>query len=161
MRLSELLISQRREDDPAADLLTRAGYIHRLAEGLYTLLPLGHRVVQRIQAIVRRQMSRLGAQELTMPLLQPSALWDRRRSDGESRAESFGTQLFRLAGDGGDPLVLAPTHEEVAAILAAACIRDRRDLPRIIYQIQPRFRHQTCPVADGGDRLRPEGFARE
>src|SRR5689334_20143193 len=104
MRLSELLIPYPHGDDTPSDLLAQAGYTHRLAEGLYTLLPLGQRVLQRINAIVRREMLRAGAQELTMPSLQPAELWDRRRPGCETRAELFGSQLFRIAGS--TPLVL-------------------------------------------------------
>jgi len=150
MRLSELLTTRSGAADDSPDLLVRAGYTHRLADGLYTLLPLGQRVLHRINAIVRRELSRAGAQEVTMPLLQPATIWQQRIGGWDTRAESFGPQLFRLSGENNaQPLVLAPTHEEVATILGAACIRDARDLPRLIYQIQPRFRNQPCPVELG------------
>ena len=144
MRLSQLLTTREPRN---ADLLTQAGYTHRLADGLYTLLPLGHRVLQRVSAIVRHEMARAGAQEVTMPLLQPAQLWERSMGSGETRAASFGTQLFRLLGEREDRLILAPTHEEVATILGAACIHEARDVPRILYQIQPRFRDQVCSEA--------------
>jgi prolyl-tRNA synthetase len=141
MRLSQLLTTR---EPSNADLLTQAGYTHRLADGLYTLLPLGHRVLERITAIVRHEMADIGAQEVTMPLLQPAQLWERSSGPGETRAASFGTQLFRLLSEREDRLILAPTHEEVATILGAACIHEARDVPRTIYQIQPRFRDQVC-----------------
>src|SRR5262245_33796941 len=131
MRLSELLLPSRLPGDDRNDLLAYAGYTHRLADGLYSLLPLGHRVLRRIRRIVRQEMASVGAQELTMPLLQPEWLW-------RARADMFGPQLFRLASDGEERLILAPTHEEVASVLAAACIQSARDLPRLFYQIQPR-----------------------
>jgi prolyl-tRNA synthetase len=149
MRLSELLTTRSPERDGASDLLVRAGYTHRLGDGLYTLLPLARRVLANIEAIFRREMARRGIQEVTMPLLQPAAPWDRRAGSGETRAEAFGPQLFRLAEGMGEPLILSPTHEEVAALVGSACIGDVRDLPRVVYQIQPRFRNQTCPPDHG------------
>src|SRR5690349_17976913 len=122
MRVSELWIPTESQRDGAPDLLVRAGYTHRLADGLYSLLPLGQRVLQRIGAIVRRRLSELGAQEVTLPLLQPAELWTRPSSAGESRAQAFGSQLLRVEASPGETLVLSPTHEEVAALVAAACI---------------------------------------
>jgi prolyl-tRNA synthetase len=149
MRWTELLTAGGAERDASTDLLAAAGYTHRLADGLYTLLPLGQRVLQRINAIIRSEVARVGAQEVTLPLLQPAELWSRAHEGRESRADAFGPQLLRVAATSGEPLVLAPTHEEVAAIVGSACIRDERDLPRIAFQIQPRFRNQACSVEDG------------
>jgi len=146
MRLSQLLITRSATNDDN-DLLERAGYTHRLADGLYTLLPLGHRVLQRISAIVREELDRAGAQEVAMPLLQPESLWD-------ARASLFGPQLFRVKAENDERLVLAPTHEEVATIVASACIHDSRDLPRVLYQIQPRFRDQDAGSRSGLMRTR-------
>src|SRR6185436_14848751 len=96
MRLSQLLTSQRSHDGDRSDLLSYAGYTHRLMDGVYGLLPLGHRVFQRIVAVVRKEMSAIGAQEVSMPLLQPEALWQRRIGNADTRASSFGSQLFRI-----------------------------------------------------------------
>src|SRR5688572_12321313 len=142
MRLSQLFTTRASKSDETSDLLVQAGYTHRLANGLYTLLPLGHRVLKKICAIVHEEMVRVGAQEVTMPLLQPEELW-------HERAAVFGPQLFRLSNESPDRLVLAPTHEEVATILAMACIHDSGDLPRVLYQVQPRFRDQFCPIEEG------------
>jgi prolyl-tRNA synthetase len=142
MRLSQLLTTGASTDDDLSDLLVQAGYTHRLANGLYTLLPLGHRVLKKICAIVHDEMVRVGAQEVTMPLLQPEELWHK-------RAPVFGPQLFRLRNESNGRLVLAPTHAEVATILATACIHDSRDLPRVLYQVQPRFRDQFCSIEEG------------
>ena len=149
MRLSQLLTSHRSRDDDRSDLLAYAGYTHRLMDGAYSLLPLGHRVLQRIVSIVRREMSRIGAQEVSMPLLQPEELWQRHIGGGDTRASSFGAQLFRILTHDDRRLILAPTHEEVAALLGALCIRDARDLPRVFYQIQPRFRDQESAAESG------------
>jgi len=118
-------------------------------DGVYGLLPLGHRVFQRIVAVVRKEMSAIGAQEVSMPLLQPEALWQRRIGNADTRASSFGSQLFRIRSHDDKPLILAPTHEEVAALVGALCIRDVRDLPRVLYQIQPRFRDQASADEHG------------
>lgn len=149
MRLSELLTTRGIENGDTQDLLAYAGYTHCLADGLYTLLPLGQRVLQRINTIFRHEMSRAGAHELTMPLLQPEKLWEKAIGEGQTRAESFGNELFRLANVPGERLILAPTHEEVAAIIGAACIRETHHFPQIIYQIQPRFRQQMCRIENG------------
>jgi prolyl-tRNA synthetase len=149
MRWTELLTPFRPECDDATDLLAAAGYTHRLADGLYTLLPLGQRVLARLNAIIRGEMARVGAQEITMPLLQPAALWNRPNADAGTRADAFGSQLLRVSVTGAEPLVLSPTHEEVASVVAGACIGGERDLPRVVYQIQPRFRHQACHAEDG------------
>src|SRR5438105_2163368 len=124
LRLSQLLVNRNAERND--DLLARAGYTHRVAEGLYSLLPLGNRVVQRINNIVRRELESAGAQEVTMPLLQPQWLWKKRMSGGGTRAEAFGQQLFQVRGGTGGNWVLAPTHEEIATLLGAACIRGTR-----------------------------------
>ena len=149
MRLSLLLTLRRSGDDDRSDLLAYAGYTHRLMDGLYGLLPLGHRVLQRIAFVVRREMSSIGAQEVSMPLLQPEELWQWPTDAGDTRASSFGSQLFRILSHDGKRLILAPTHEEVATLIGALCIRDVRDLPRVFYQIQPRFRDQASSIENG------------
>ena len=152
MRISQLLLNRNVESDD--DLLARAGYTHRVGDGLYSLLPLGHRVLQRINSIVRRELELAGAQEVAMPLLQPRGLWQQRIGDGGTRADAFGSQLFQVYGGTGDEWVLAPTHEEIAALLGAACIRGSRDLPRIFFQIQPRFRDHLFTAKAGLLRTR-------
>ena len=146
MRLSQLLLPPLGTPD-SPDVLASAGYTLPLAGGLHSLLPLGQRVLRRIEDIFRGEMDRIGALEVTMPLLQPEQLW-------VNRAAEFGPQLFRLRDSRGDPLVLAPTHEEVAAILGQACIRSASDLPRVLFQIQPRFRDQAWSPAGGLLRTR-------
>ena len=155
MRMSRLLAPPLDVASSAeGDLLERAGYTRCLADGLHSLLPLGHRVLRRISAIVREEFERTGAQEVAMPLLQPAAVWQ--TAVGPStRERAFGSELFRLQDRGGGALVLAATHEEVATLLAAACVRDERDLPRAIFQIQPRFRDQPC---SGAGLLRSREF---
>jgi prolyl-tRNA synthetase len=156
MRTSELLASQAVQHAMVSDddLLEHAGYIQRLDDGLYSLLPLGHRVAQRITAVIRRQFEMVGGQEITMPLLQPLRLWEQITVNGATRAEAMGEQLFRIGPRTGDPLVLAPTHEEVAAAIAAQCILESRHVPRLVFQIQPRFRDHKGPLAAGLLRTR-------
>ncbi len=154
MRLSSLLIPGDPGPSQAGDLLARSGLTHQLAPGLFSLLPLGRRMLHKLSAILRLQLEAAGAQEVAMPLLQPEALWTRPQLGGVSRAELFGSQLLRAQGADGTRWVLAPTHEETAAIVAAACVREARDLPRILYQIQPRFRDQPASLRAGLLRTR-------
>lgn len=157
MRISELLMPRAGASEAAAegDPLVRAGYCLRLADGLYSLLPLGHRVLQRLAALVRRELVNVGAQELTLPLLQPRSLWERPLdASGTTRAAAFGSQLFAVSSSPAAPLVLSPTHEEVAAIVAAACLREPSDVPRTLFHIAPRFRDQQGSAALGLLRTR-------
>jgi prolyl-tRNA synthetase len=148
-RLFSIDVLDRSNADDRTDILAKAGFAHRLADGLYTLLPLGQRVLQRISAMLRRRLEGIAAQEVSMPLLQPLGLWERVRIGGQTRAESFGRELFRVNDAMDEQLILAPTHEEIAAVLTAASIRRSSDLPRTIFQIQPRFRNQVAPLRGG------------
>jgi prolyl-tRNA synthetase len=154
MRRSQLLTAHASAREPEADLLTQAGYIRELSEGLYSLLPLGQRVLSRVSAVVREELSRGGAQEVSMPLLQPESLWQTPLGADGTRAEGFADQLFRARAAGDQRWVLAPTHEEVAALLAAACVRDLGDLPRTLFQIAPRFRDHSGSAGRGLFRTR-------
>jgi prolyl-tRNA synthetase len=147
MRLSDLLVGV--PSPGQRDPLARNGYTHRLSDGLWTLLPLGQRVLQRIAAITREELTRVGAQEVTMPLLHPAALWERSLPTGGTRSEAFGGQLFRLTAAPDERLVLAPTHEEVAALVASACGGTIGRPGLLIFQIQPRFRNQRCDTDTG------------
>ena len=131
MRLSQLLLPPLGAPDGPDGLLASAGFTLPLAGGLHSLLPLGQRVLRRIEGIFRSEMDRIGALEVAMPLLQPEQIW-------LTRAAAFGPQLFRIQPSAGGNLVLAPTHEEAAAILGQACIRTASHLPRVVFQIQPR-----------------------
>ena len=111
-----------------------------LAAGLYSFTPLGWRAMRRIEALVREEMNRAGAQEIRLPALQPLELW---RKTG--RAETFGDALYRLADRRERHFVLAPTHEEAVSALAAAQIQSYRDLPVTLYQFQQKFRDEPRP----------------
>ncbi len=123
-------------------LLTRAGCIRRVAAGVYTYLPLGWRVLRRIQAIVREEMNAAGASELLMPALAPTELL---RETG--RAEAYGDLLFRFEDRHGRDSYLGPTHEEVITDLMRATITSYRQLPLNLYQIQSKYRDEYRPRA--------------
>src|SRR5262249_38634745 len=120
-------------------LMLRAGLIRQLAAGIYVYLPLGLRVLDKVNAILREEMNGIGGQEITMPVLHPAELWQQ-SGRGEGIAEMFGLK-DRNERDMG----LAMTHEEVVAGLASKEIRSYRDLPQIWYQIQTKERDEARP----------------
>jgi prolyl-tRNA synthetase len=121
-------------------LMLRAGYIRQLASGLYIYLPLGVRVIERINRILREEMNAIGAQEITMPALHPSEVWQE-----TGRWDEIGDEMFRLKDRGGRDMCLGMTHEEIIAWLAAREVRSYRDLPQIWYQIQVKLRDEARP----------------
>lgn len=144
VRVSRLLLRTLRDApaDAEADshkLLVRAGYIRRHASGIYTYLPLGWKLLQRVQAIVRAEMDAAGAQEMLMPVLQSVELWE-----STGRLATMEDILFRLDAKGGS-FVLGPTHEEVVTATVAAEIDSYRDLPVNVYQIQLKYRDEARP----------------
>jgi prolyl-tRNA synthetase len=144
MRLSRLLLRTLRDAPSDAEavshqLLVRAGYIRRHASGIYTFLPLGWKLLQRVEEIVRQEMERAGAQEMLMPILQSVELWE-----STNRLSTMEDILFRLEGKGGD-FVLGPTHEEVVTATVAAEVDSYRDLPLNVFQIQFKYRDEARP----------------
>lgn len=123
-------------------LLTKAGFIHQEMAGVYTYLPLGWRVLNKISEIVREEMNKIGGQELFMPVLHPGENWKK-----TGRFNSFDV-LFKLKGVGETDLVLGPTHEEIIYPLVSEGIKSYKDLPVYLYQIQTKFRNE--PRAKGG-----------
>jgi prolyl-tRNA synthetase len=121
-------------------LMLRAGYVRQLAAGLYIYLPLGVRVIDRINKILREEMNSIGAQEITMPALHPSEIWQE-----TGRWDEIGDEMFRLKDRGGRDMCLGMTHEEIITWLAAREIRSYRDLPQIWYQIQVKLRDEARP----------------
>jgi prolyl-tRNA synthetase len=121
-------------------LLTRAGFIRRVGAGFYDYLPLGFRVLKKVEGIVRSEMDRAGALEILMPALLPAELFKE-----TGRFDSFGDNLFRLKDRKGSELHLGPTHEEVVTDIARREIRSYRDLPKNLYQIQSKFRDEPRP----------------
>src|SRR5882724_13149129 len=145
MRLSKSLVPTLREDPADAEalshkLMLRAGLVRQLAAGIYVWLPLGQRVLDRVNTIIREEMNAIGGQEMTMPVLHPAELW---RDSG--RWDAIGPEMFRLKDRNDREMCLAMTHEEVIAWLAAREIRSYRDLPQIWYQIQTKERDEARP----------------
>ena len=142
MRLSRSFVPTVKENPadatiPSHQLMIRSGLVRPIAAGVYAFLPLGQRILQKVAAIVREEMDRIGAQELLLPALSPIELWEQ-----TGRVEAFGDTLFHLKNR---PLVLAPTHEEVICALARSHIASYRDMPQIWYQIQTKFRNEARP----------------
>ncbi len=148
MRLSRLFFTSLRDDPADAEmashrLLVRAGYVRQLGSGLYSLLPLGHRVNQRVEQVVREEMDRIGSQEMSMPVVHPADIW---RASG--RYAEIGPELARFKDRGGRDMVIAMTHEEVVAGLLAEIVRSYRQLPMMVYHFQTKFRDE--PRSRGG-----------
>jgi len=125
---------------PSHQLLVRAGMIRPLAAGIYSYLPLGWRVLRKIEAIMRQEMEAVGAQDMMMPVVHPAELWQ-----ATGRWQSMGPNMGRLRDRTGRDLVLAVTHEEVVADLARHEIRSYRQLPRLVFHIQTKFRDEPRP----------------
>jgi prolyl-tRNA synthetase len=145
MRFSQFLIPTLREDPGEAEtvshrLMLRAGMIRKLAAGIYTYLPLGLRVLRKIEAIVREEMNRAGAQEVLMPIASPAELW---RETG--RWDVYGKELLRFKDRHERDFCLGPTHEEVITDLVRREVRSYRQLPLNFYQIQTKFRDEIRP----------------
>ena len=119
------------------------GYIRQLGAGIYTLLPLGFRVSQRIEQVIREEMNAIGGQEMEMPVVHPADLW---RESG--RYAKIGPEMVRFKDRGGRDMVLAMTHEEVVTDLLRDLVQSYRQLPAIVYHFQTKFRDE--PRARGG-----------
>ena len=145
MRTSNLLLATLKEVPADAEivshqLMLRAGMIRKLASGLYSWLPLGLRVLRKVENIVREEMDRAGAQEVLMPAVQPSELWQE-----SGRWEQYGPELLRLIDRHEREFCFGPTHEEVITDLIRREIRSYRQLPCNFYQIQTKFRDEIRP----------------
>jgi prolyl-tRNA synthetase len=145
MRMSALFLRTLRDDPADAEvdshrLLVRAGYIRRVSAGIYAWLPLGQRVLRRIEAIVREEMDRAGAQEVLLPIVQPLELWAR-----SGREQQYGPLMFRLLDRKETPFCLAPTAEEVVTTIVAGEYGSYRDLPVNLYQIGWKYRDELRP----------------
>ena len=145
MRQSALLLPTLKEDPADADvishrLMLRAGLIRQLASGLYTWLPLGLRVLRKIETIIREEMNRSGAQEVSMPVVQPAELWIE-----TGRWQKMGDEMLRMQDRHERDFCLGPTHEEVITDLFRREIHSYRQLPVNFYQIQTKFRDERRP----------------
>ncbi|MDR7926164.1 proline--tRNA ligase [Acidithiobacillus thiooxidans] len=145
MRASQIFIPTLKETPAEAELvshqlLLRGGFVRRLASGLYTWMPLGLRVLRKVERIVREEMDRSGAQEVLMPVVQPAELWQE-----SGRWEKYGPELLRLKDRHQRDFCLGPTHEEVISDLARREIHSYKQLPVNFYQIQTKFRDEIRP----------------
>ena len=144
-RMSALYAPTLKEDPTDAEiashkLLLRAGFIRKTAAGIYTFLPLGKRVLTKIENIVREEMDACGAQEIRMPMLQPEELWQE-----SGRADAYGPERMRLNDRHDHEFCLGPTHEELITALVRAELRSYKQLPLNMYQIQTKFRDEIRP----------------
>ncbi|NTU60651.1 MAG: proline--tRNA ligase, partial [Deltaproteobacteria bacterium] len=145
MDYSKLLIPTLKEDPAEAEvvshrLMMRAGYIRKLAAGIYSYLPAGLRVLRKVERIVREEMNRAGAQEVLLPAVQPAELWKE-----SGRWDFYGKELLRFQDRHNRDCCLGPTHEEVITDLVRREIRSYRQLPMNLYQIQTKFRDEIRP----------------
>ena len=145
MRTTQLQIATTKEQPADAEvishqLMLRAGLIRRLASGLYTWMPMGLRVLRKIEQIVREEMNNAGAAELLMPAVQPSELWEE-----SGRWGQFGPELLRFKDRHGRDYCMGPTHEEVITDIARRDLRSYKQLPVNFYQIQTKFRDEVRP----------------
>ena len=145
MKASQFLISTLKEAPADAEvashqLMMRAGMIKKLGAGIYTYMPMGLRVIRKVEAIVREEMNRAGALELTMPVVQPSELWQE-----TGRFEKMGPELLRIQDRHGRDFVVQPTSEEVVTDIARQELRSYKQLPKNLYQIQTKFRDERRP----------------
>lgn len=145
MRLSELFTRTLRDapadaELPSHRLAVRAGLARPVAAGIYALMPLGWRVMRRIEAILRAEMDALGGQEVRLPVVQPAEVWQ-----ATGRWETFGPVLQTFSSDAGRDFALGPTHEDVVAVIAAREIDSYKQLPQLLYQIQTKYRNEPRP----------------
>ncbi|MGZ8744626.1 MAG: proline--tRNA ligase [Nocardioides sp.] len=147
LRMSSLFVRTLREDPadaevPSHRLLLRAGYIRRAAPGIYTWLPLGLRVLRRVEQVIRDEMDAIGAQELSFPALLP-----REPYEASGRWTEYGDGIFRLKDRKGADYLLGPTHEEMFTLVVKDLYSSYKDLPLSIYQIQTKYRDEARPRA--------------
>src|SRR5260221_302140 len=162
MRASKFFISTQKEVPAEAEivshrLMLRAGMIRRLAAGIYSWLPLGLRAVRKVEAVVREEMNRAGAIELSMPVVQPAELWKE-----SGRWDAYGPELLRFADRHKRDFVIQPTSEEVITELARAELKSYRRLPVHFYQIQTKFRDERRPrfgVMRGREFVMKDGYS--
>jgi prolyl-tRNA synthetase len=145
MRASQFLISTLKEAPADAEvashkLMLRAGMIKKLGAGIYTYMPMGLRVIRKVEAIVREEMNRAGAIELTMPVVQPAELWQE-----SGRFQGYGAELLRIKDRHERDFVVQPTSEEAITDIGRQELRSYRQLPKNLYQVQTKFRDERRP----------------
>ena len=162
MRTSQYFVSTLKEAPSDAEivshkLMLRAGLIKRLAGGIYTWMPMGLRVLRKVENIIREEMNRAGAIELIMPAVQPAELWQE-----SGRWEKYGPELLRLKDRHQRDFVIGPTHEEVITDVVRKEVKSYRQLPLHFYQIQTKFRDEIRPrfgVMRGREFLMKDGYS--
>src|SRR6187549_3698439 len=162
MRVSQFLLPTLKEAPAEAELashrlMLRSGMIKRLAAGIYTWMPLGLRVLRKVEAIVREEMNRAGAIELLMPVLQPAEMWQE-----TGRWDKYGPELLRLKDRHERDFIVQPTSEEVVTDIARNEIKSYRQLPVHFYQIQTKFRDERRPrfgVMRGREFVMKDGYS--
>ena len=145
MKASQFLISTLKEAPADAEvlshqLMTRAGMIKKLGAGIYTYMPMGLRVIRKVEAIVREEMNRAGAIECVMPVIQPGELWTE-----SGRFQTMGPELLRVRDRHERDFVVQPTSEEAVTDIARQDLRSYKQLPKNLYQIQTKFRDERRP----------------
>ena len=145
MKASQFFISTLKEAPADAEvvshkLMMRAGLIKKLGAGIYSYMPMGVRVIRKVEAIVREEMNRAGAVELVMPVVQPAELWQE-----TGRFEKMGPELLRIQDRHGRDFVVQPTSEEVITDIARQELKSYKQLPKNFYQIQTKFRDERRP----------------
>ncbi len=162
MRTSQFFISTLKEAPADAEivshqLMLRAGLVKRLAGGIYTWMPVGLRILRKVENIVRQEMDRAGAIELSMPAVQPAELWQE-----SGRWEKYGPELLRLKDRHQRDFVIGPTHEEVITDVVRKEVKSYRQLPLHFYQVQMKFRDEIRPrfgVMRGREFLMKDGYS--
>ena len=147
MRMSQTLIPTLKEapsdaEVPSHVFMVRGGYLRKVAAGIYSFLPLGWRVVKKVERLIREEMDRAGASEVFLPAVIPAELWQE-----SGRWDEYGAQLLRFKDRKGGDFVIGPTHEEVISALVRSDVRSWRQLPLNLYQIQTKFRDELRPRA--------------
>jgi prolyl-tRNA synthetase len=145
MRMSQSLISTLRETPRDAEIIShqlmlRAGLISRVSSGIYSILPLGYRVIKKFEAIVREELDNICGQEVLLPMVSPADLWKK-----TGRWDKYGKELLRLKDRHGNEFCLGPTHEEVMTDLVKQTVKSYKKLPLLLYQIQSKFRDEIRP----------------
>src|SRR5689334_24011788 len=162
MRVSQFFLSTLKEAPSEAEvvshkLMLRAGLIRRLTSGIYTWMPLGLRVLRKVEEVVRQEMNRSGAIELLMPVVQPAELWQE-----SGRWQEYGPELLRFKDRHERDFVIQPTSEEVITELARGELKTYRRLPAHFYQIQTKFRDERRPrfgIMRGREFVMKDGYS--
>ena len=162
MRVSNFFLSTLKEAPSEAELVShrlmlRAGLVRRLGSGIYSLMPMGLRIARKVEAVVREEMNRAGAVEMSMPVVQPAELWQE-----SGRWQAYGPELLRLKDRHERDFVIQPTSEEVVTDIARNEIKSYRQLPVHFYQIQTKFRDERRPrfgVMRGREFVMKDGYS--